>query len=122
MPRYLILVLFCGVIAVAVGAGATPAIGKDGNDGSNNFKQPNLKPYENLASVLKASYKKPTTTNANSVTKKSSSTSKSKSLKKTSSSPKSSINKTNVQKRTSHSTSNHKKKNNQKPKNYKKSV
>jgi len=121
MPRYLILVIFCGVLALAVAGGATAALAKDASDGSNNFKQPNLKPYENLASVLKASYKKTSTSNSSSVTKKSSSATKSKSVKKTNSSSKSNLNNKKAHK-SSNTASTYKKKNNQKPKSTKKSA
>lgn len=121
MPRHLILALFCGAIASAFIAGSTLALANNDNDSANNFRQPNLKPYENLASVLKASYKKTTNTNSSAVTKKASSTYKSKSAKGTSSTSKSSLNKTKANK-SSHSASNYKKKNNQKSKSKKKST
>ncbi|MGB9617639.1 MAG: hypothetical protein ACP5M0_04765 [Desulfomonilaceae bacterium] len=119
MPRYLILALFCGVLAVAFLGGASAALAKDGSDGSNNFKQPNLKPYENLASVLKASYKTNSNSKSGTVAKKPTTSSKSKTVKKNSSAAKSSYHKTKTHK-SSHSASNSKKKNHQKSKTTKK--
>jgi len=87
MPRYLILVLFCGLCAVAFLASAGPVLAKDAGDGSKNFKQPNLKPYENLASVLKSSYKK--NSSSDDITKKSSNSANSKYSKKNGSQQKS---------------------------------
>ncbi len=119
MPRYLILVLFCGVLAAAFLSSSSVAIAKDGSDGSNNFKQPNLKPYENLASVLKASYKTNSNSKSGTVAKKSPTSSKNTSVRKSSSSTKGSYHKNKTHK-SSHSASNSKKKNHQKSKTTKK--
>jgi|UniRef100_A0A7C4ATI2 hypothetical protein len=119
MPRYLILVLFCGVLAAAFLGSASVAIANDGSDGSKNFKQPNLKPYENLASVLKASYKTNSSSKSGTVAKKPTTSSKSPAVKKNTASAKSSYHKTKTRK-SSHSASNSKKKNHHKPKTTKK--
>jgi hypothetical protein len=118
MPRYLILVLFCGVCALAFLANASPALAKDGSDGSKNFKQPNLKPYENLASVLKSSYKK--NSSSGEVSKKSSKTDNTKYSKKNGSQQKSSYKSKSG--KSSSTASNSKKKSSSKSKTSKKST
>lgn len=117
MPRYLILVLFCGVCAIAFLANASHVLAKDAGDGSKNFKQPNIKPYENLASVLKASYKK--NSSSGDINKKSSNTSTSKYSKKNGSQQKSAYSKSKSGKSTA--ASNSKKKSSSKSKTSKKS-
>lgn len=108
MPRFLLVGFFCFVCCAAFLSGTCMAGSNEGGDGSKNFKQPNVKPYESLASVLKASNSKSAPTE---VSKKNSKSSSSKvSGKKYSSSKKSGYSKSKSAKKSAYNKSNSKKK------------
>ena len=58
MPRSLLMAIFLVVCCIAFLAGTCVAGSNANNDATKNFKQPNPKPYDSLANVLKASNQK----------------------------------------------------------------